>query len=336
MIFGYTMAVIAGFLLTAIKNWTGEEVLRGKSLALLLSLWVIARILPLSGLVIPIEILALVDVAFLLILSIVCLLPVLKVKQYKQAGIISKIFLLMICNVFFYLGVMGVVDEGIQWGLYSALYMIIALVLVMMRRVMPMFIKSGVDGEVKFTNRAWVDNSSLILLLCLWVADVFTVYDQFVAATAVLLTILHMIRLSGWYTRRVWSKPLVWILVVAYSFIIVGFALIAASVYLDVSPFLSTHAFTVGAIALVTIGMMSRVSLGHTGRSVFEPPVAVFWSLLILTLAAVVRVIFPLFNMDLYVYWIGISQLMWIVAFAVFVYVYAPMFLSARVDGKDG
>jgi uncharacterized protein involved in response to NO len=124
--------------------------------------------------------------------------------------------------------------------------------------------------------------------------------------------------------------------VVAYSFIIVGFALIAASVYLDVSPFLSTHAFTVGAIALVTIGMMSRVSLGHTGRSVFEPPVAVFWSLLILTLAAVVRVIFPLFNMDLYVYWIGISQLMWIVAFAVFVYVYAPMFLSARVDGKDG
>jgi len=107
-------------------------------------------------------------------------------------------------------------------------------------------------------------------------------------------------------------------------------------VYLDVSPFLSTHAFTVGAIASVTIGMMSRVSLGHTGRSVFEPPVAVFWSLLILTLAAVVRVIFPLFNMDLYVYWVGISQLMWIIAFAVFVYVYAPMFLSARVDGKDG
>jgi len=336
MIFGYTMAVIAGFLLTAIKNWTGEEVLRGKSLALLLSLWVIARILPLSGLAIPIEILALVDVAFLLILSIVCLLPVLKVKQYKQAGIISKLFLIMLCNIFFYLGVMGVIDEGVQWGLYSALYMIIALVLVMMRRVMPMFIKNGVDGDVELTNRAWVDNSSLILLLCLWVADVFTVYDQFVAAAAVLLTILHMIRLSGWYTRRVWSKPLVWILVVAYSFIIVGFALIAASVYLDVSPFLSTHAFTVGAIALVTIGMMSRVSLGHTGRSVFEPPVAVFWSLLILTLAAVVRVIFPLFNMDLYVYWIGISQLMWIVAFAVFVYVYAPMFLSARVDGKDG
>jgi len=336
MIFGYTMAVIAGFLLTAIKNWTGEEVLRGKSLALLLSLWVIARILPLSGLVIPIEILALADVAFLLVLSIVCLLPVLKVKQYKQAGIISKLFLIMLCNIVFYLGVMGVIDEGVQWGLYSALYMIIALVLVMMRRVMPMFIKNGVDGDVKLTNRAWVDNSSLILLLCLWVADVFTVYDQFVAATAVLLTILHMVRLSGWYTRRVWSKPLVWILVVAYSFIIVGFALIAASVYLDVSPFLSTHAFTVGAIALVTIGMMSRVSLGHTGRSVFEPPVAVFWSLLILTLAAVVRVIFPLFNMDLYVYWVGISQLMWIIAFAVFVYVYAPMFLSARVDGKDG
>ena len=82
--------------------------------------------------------------------------------------------------------------------------------------------------------------------------------------------------------------------------------------------------------------MMSRVSLGHTARNVFEPPVAVFWSLLILTLAAVIRVIFPFFNMDLYVYWVGISQLMWIVAFAIFVYVYTPMFLSARVDGRDG
>ena len=136
MIFGYVMAVVAGFLLTAIKNWTGEEVLRGKPLALLLMLWLVARLLPLSGLMIPIEIIAVVDVAFLFFLSSVCLLPVLKVKQYKQVGIISKLLLLMFCNVFYYLGVMGVLAEGIQWGLYSAIYMIIALVLVMLRRVM--------------------------------------------------------------------------------------------------------------------------------------------------------------------------------------------------------
>jgi len=336
MIFGYAMAVVAGFLLTAIKNWTGEEVLRGKPLALLLILWLVARLLPLSGLMIPIEILAAVDVAFLFFLSIVCLLPVLKVKQYKQAGIISKLLLLMVCNVFFYLGVMGVLAEGMQWGLYSAIYMIIALVLVMLRRVMPMFIKNGIDGEVELKNRAWVDHSSLVFLLCLWLVDVFTNFSQVTAILAVVLAVLHAIRLAGWYTHKVWSKPLVWILVVAYSFIIMGFALTAAKVYFSISPFLSIHAFTVGGIGLITIGMMSRVSLGHTARNVFEPPVAVFWSLLILTLAAVIRVIIPFFNMDLYVYWVGISQLLWIVAFAIFVYVYAPMFLSARVDGRDG
>ena len=336
MIFGYTMAVIAGFLLTAIKNWTGEEVLRGKPLALLLMLWLVARLLPLSGLMIPIEIIAVVDVAFLFFLSIVCLLPVLKVKQYKQVGIISKLLLLMFCNIFFYLGVMGVLAEGIQWGLYSAIYMIIALVLVMLRRVMPMFIKNGIDGEVELKNRAWVDNASLVFLLCLWIVDVFTSFSQVTAMLAVVLAVLHAIRLAGWYTNKVWSKPLVWILVVAYVFIIIGFALTAAKVYFSISPFLSIHAFTVGGIGLITIGMMSRVSLGHTARNVFEPPVAVFWSLLILTLAAVIRVVIPFFNMDLYVYWVGISQLMWIVAFAIFVYVYTPMFLSARVDGRDG
>ncbi len=336
MIFGYVMAVVAGFLLTAIKNWTGEEVLRGKPLALLLMLWLVARVLPLSGLMIPIEIIAVVDVAFLFFLSIVCLLPVLKVKQYKQVGIISKLLLLMICNIFFYLGVMGVLAEGIQWGLYSAIYMIIALVLVMLRRVMPMFIKNGIDGEVELKNRAWVDNASLVFLVCLWVVDVFTNFSQVTAMLAVVLTVLHAIRLAGWYTNKVWSKPLVWILVIAYAFIIMGFALTAAKVYFSIAPFLSIHAFTVGGIGLITIGMMSRVSLGHTGRSVFDPPAVVLWSLMAMTLGAVVRVIFPLFNMDLYIYWVGLSQALWIISFVIFIFVYAPMFLSARVDGRDG
>jgi uncharacterized protein involved in response to NO len=332
MLFGYAVAVIAGFLLTAIKNWTGEDVLHGKALAFLLLLWLIARLMPLSGYLIPIEIIAVVDVAFLLLLSLVCLRPVLKVKQYKQIGIISKLFLLAGCNAVFYLGLMGVIEQGVQWGLYSALYMITALILVMMRRVMPMFIKNGIDGEVDIKNHTWVDFSSLVLLVCLWVCDVFTDYDQVTAALAVLLVVLHIIRLMGWHTNKVWSKPLVWILVVAYGFIILGFSLKAATVYFGVSAFLSTHAFTVGGIGLITIGMMSRVSLGHTGRNVFEAPAAVFWSLLALVIATVVRVVFPLFSINLYIYWIGLSQALWITAFAIFVFVYAPMFLSERAD----
>ncbi|MCK4675570.1 MAG: NnrS family protein [Gammaproteobacteria bacterium] len=340
MIFGYVLAVVAGFLLTAIKNWTGVEVLRGKMLAFLFSLWLVPRLLPLieplTGLMLPLEYIAVIDVSFLFMLSIVCLRPVLMVKQYKQLGIVSKLLLLMLCNVTFYLGLTGVVENGVQWGLYSALYMIIALIFVMMRRVMPMFIQNGIDGEVELKNRAWVDHSSLVLLVSLWISDVFTEYDSLTAVFAVLLALLHSLRLSDWYTSKIWSKSLVWVLVVAYACFILGFALKALSITSGISPFLSVHAYTAGGIGLLTIGMMSRVALGHTGRSVFEPPAIVFWSFAVLLLGVIVRVIFPLFNMDLYLYWIGISQLLWMIAFAIFIFVYAPMLLSARVDGRDG
>jgi uncharacterized protein involved in response to NO len=340
MLFGYTMAVVAGFLLTAIKNWTGVEVLRGRSLALLFAVWLLARVLPVSGLMLPVSVIAIIDSAFLLLLVAVCLRPVLMVKQYKQLGIISKLFLLFLCDVVFYLGLTGDIAHGVQWGLYSALYMIIALILVMMRRVMPMFIKNGIDlaaGEkLELKNRFWLDNVSLVLLLCLWLSDVFTRYDQLTGVTAVALTVLHAVRLAGWYDQRIWKKPLVWILVVAYGFIILGFALKALAIYAGISPFASVHAFTVGGIGLLTIGMMSRVSLGHTGRNIFDPPAIVLWIFLSLLLGAIVRVVFPLFNMELYVYWIGLSQLLWMIAFIIFVVVYAPMFLTARVDGRDG
>ena len=213
---------------------------------------------------------------------------------------------------------------------------IITLVLVMMRRVMPMFISNGVDGDVEIKNHAWVDIASLVFLVCLWLLDVFTSNEHLTAVVAGILTVLHVIRLSGWYTHKIWVKPLVWILVLAYGAIILGFALMALEPIFSISPFLSVHAFTVGGIGMVTIGMMSRVSLGHTGRSVFEPPPIVFWSLLALLFSFIVRVIFPLFSMDYYLTWIAASQVFWIIAFSLFVYAYAPMLLSPRVDGGDG
>lgn len=336
MIFGYAMAVVAGFLLTAIKNWTGVEVLRGKALVWLLSLWLVARILPLSGVMVPVELIAIVDVLFLFALALVCLRAVIKVKQYKQIGIISKLFLLMLCNVVFYLGVTGIVENGVEWGLYSAVYMIIALVLVMMRRVMPMFITNGVDGDVEITNHLWIDYASLVLLLCLWLSDVFTNYDVFTAVVAGVLTLLHTLRLSGWYTHKIWSKPLVWVLMLAYGSIILGFAFKALTLFFVISPSLSLHAYTVGGIGLITLGMMSRVSLGHTGRNVFEPPPMVFWGLLALFLGVIFRVVFPLFNMEYYVYWLGTSQVLWIIAFSLFTFTFAPMLVTPRIDGRDG
>ena len=336
MIFGYAMAVIAGFLLTAIKNWTGQQTLRGPGLAVLFSLWLLARVIPLTGMNIPLVVLAVIDLLFMALLVTAATVPVLKVKQYRQLGIISKLVLIMLSNMLFYLGVAGIIEDGERWGLYSGLYMIIALVLVMARRVVPFFIEKGIEGQAEVRNRAWVDLSSLVLLIVLWIMDVFTNMDTVVTAVAGILTALHVIRMAGWYTGQIWSKPLLWVLYIAYGSIVAGFALKAAESWLGLSPGISVHAFAYGGIGIMTIGMMSRVILGHTGRNVFEPPAVLFWCFMLLVCGALFRVIFPLLSMNLYIYWIGISQLLWISAFMMFLVIYAPMLWSPRIDGRDG
>ena len=336
MIFGYAMAVIAGFMLTAIKNWTGQQTLRGPGLVVLFALWVLARAIPLTGINVPLAVLAIIDLAFMLLLVIAATLPVLKAKQYKQLGVVSKLVLLMLSNMLFYLGAAGVIEDGERWGLYSGIYMIIALVFVMARRVIPFFIEKGIAGQAEIKNRLWVDMSSLVLLIALWILDVFTNLEMAVSAVAGILAALHVIRMAGWYTGQIWSKPLLWVLYIAYGSLVAGFAFKAAEYWFDLSPNISVHAFAYGGIGVMTLGMMSRVIFGHTGRNVFEPPRILIWCFALLVCGALFRVVFPLISMNYYIYWIGISQLLWIAAFIIFLVVYAPMLWSTRIDGRDG
>lgn len=336
MIFGYVMAVIAGFLLTAIKNWTGQQTLRGPGLVVLFTLWLLARVIPLTGVNIPLEVLAIIDLLFMLLLVIAAIMPVLKVKQYKQLGVVSKLVLLLLSNALFYLGVLGFVEQGVQWGLYSGLYMVMALMFVMARRVIPFFIEKGTDKSVLVQNWLWVDLTSLVLLILLWLIDVFTSYLAATSVIAVMLFVVHSIRLYGWYTSSLWNKPLLWVLYLAYGSLTAGFLLKASEQWFAVSPFLSVHAFAYGGVGIMTIGMMSRVILGHTGRNVFEPPAVLALCFALMSGGALVRVIFPLFNNALYSYWIAASQILWIASFLIFLIVYAPMLLKTRIDGRDG
>lgn len=127
MIYGYSIAVIAGFLLTAVKNWTGVQTLYGKPLILLFSLWAAARLLFVFA-TSHLFIAAIFDVLFLVLLVFAVSYPIIKVKQWKQIGILSKLILLMICNILFYLGALNVLDNGVYWGIYGGLYLVIALI----------------------------------------------------------------------------------------------------------------------------------------------------------------------------------------------------------------
>jgi uncharacterized protein involved in response to NO len=172
MVFGYAMAVIAGFLLTAVKNWTGVQTLRGLPLLLLVLAWLAGRVLLLAGGHVPLYWAALADCIFGVGLTLALAYPIFKVRQWKQMGILSKIVLLLCSNLLFYAGLLGVYPEGVQIGLYSGVYLVMALVFAMARRVLPFFIERGMGHPVTLINRKWLDIASLVLFLVFWIADV--------------------------------------------------------------------------------------------------------------------------------------------------------------------
>ena len=336
MLYGYGMAVIAGFLLTAVKNWTGVQTLHGMPLLLLFLLWLTARVLLLLGDAGMLVWAAVADGLFNLSLLAALCWPVFKVRQFKQVGILSKIMLLMLANLLFYAGVLEWYPWGVQAGLTSGVYLIMALIFVMSRRVLPFFIERGVDQPATLTNRAWLDGASLLLFLAFWIADIVEPDSLLVAWLAGALCVLHALRLANWYAAGIWGKPLLWVLYLAYVAIAIGFALKVAVYVFGISPFLPLHAFTYGGVGLFTLGMMARVTLGHTGRNILEPPAATGWIFGLLIIGSVVRVVLPLFDAAHYVLWMGISQVFWILAFTLFAWVFLPMLLQPRTDGQFG
>jgi uncharacterized protein involved in response to NO len=335
MVYGYGMAVIAGFLLTAVRNWTGVQTLYGIPLLLLFLLWLVARLLLVGGGGL-LTWAALADGLFDLLLVAALAWPIFKVRQFKQFGILSKVLLLMLANVLFYAGVLEIYPWGVQAGLYSGVYLIMALIFAMSRRVIPFFIERGLDQSVTLINRGWLDAASLFLFIGFWLTDIAAPDSLPVAVLAGVLCVLHAIRLAGWYAAGVRGRPLLWVLLLAYAALIVGFALKVAVYLFAISPFLPLHAFTYGGIGLFTMGMMARVTLGHTGRDVLEPPAPVSWMFALLLAGSVVRVVLPLLDAQHYVLWIGLSQLLWIMSFALFIRVFLPMLWRPRTDGRFG
>jgi len=336
MIYGYALAVIAGFLLTAIRNWTGIQTIHGLPLQLLFLCWMLARIAFLIPSQQALVAGVILDNLFIILLAVAVTIPIVRAKLWKNMGIVSKIYFLLAGNIVYSIGLLGSFPDEERIGIYIGLYMILSLILVLSRRVIPMFIEGGVGYAVSLKNHLWVDISGFLLFLAFAVSDIFFTYPALTAWLAAALFILHCIRIWGWHTHGIWSKPLLWVLYLAYAWIILGFGLKSITFIAGISPYLAVHAFTVGGIGMMTLGMMSRISLGHTGRNVMQPPSMVGPMFFMLFLGALVRVIFPLMFAGHYLLWIGISQALWIATFALFLYLYASILIRPRIDGQWG
>jgi len=335
MVFGYALAVVAGFLLTAVFNWTQIRNLNGVALIGLAMLWLLGRVgwwWP----VLPVSLTAAADLLFGLLLTMALFWPVIRVRQWQQVGVLSKVLLLTLANGLFYLGVFGIVADGVRMGLLLGFYLLLALIITMGRRVIPFFIEKGVGCPFQARNWRWLDISSLILLLLFVLLEVFAERPVETAGLAGLLMLLHGLRLWGWYTPAIWSKPLLWVLFLGYGWLVAGFALRLWAGLGTLSPFIALHAFAVGGVGLVTVGMMARVSLGHTGRNVFDPPKGLTLIFVLLASAALARVLGPLLLPAHAGIWLMLSQLLWIAGFGLFLVFYAPMLLRPRIDGRWG
>lgn len=340
MLYGYGMAVVAGFLLTAVKNWTGVQTLHGKPLMGLFALWCLARVLFLWGTSLLLWI-SIADLLFGLLLVIAIAHPIIKAKQWKQMAVVAKIVLLWAGNFVFYLGCYGVLADGMLYAINGAVFLFVSLILMMGRRVIPFFIERGVahlpnQSNVQLKQYKWLDISILALFLVLFIHEIFMRTTFLTPWLALSLFVLNGYRLCNWHTSGIWRVSLLWSLYASAWIINLGFLFYGLQTQFAISPFLTLHLFTIGGIGLMTIGMMARVALGHTGRDIRAPSRWMGVAFALVVASALFRIFLPMFAMESSAHWIMTSAAFWITGFAIFVVIYAPILLKSRADGTYG
>lgn len=334
MLLGYAVAVIAGFLLTAVKNWTGKPTLTGDPLANLCLLWLYGRILPFYAGLLPDALIALVDFSFLPVLAYQVSKPIFEVKQYRNMFFIGLLLLLALGNGLIHAQMLGLQDNSAATGILLVVATIIVLILIIAGRVFPFFTERGIPGTLIIRNPL-LDNASVASAVIVFALQLLGISGTLLALAAVVAVAVNIARLSGWYVQRVVYVPLLWVLYTGYGWVILGFLLTALSAYSVVLPSLALHAFTLGGIGVLTLGMMARVSLGHTGRAL-KASNAIAIAFVLINIAALFRVLLPIALPGWYENLIYISTLAWLAAFSLFVFVYGPILTSARIDGQEG
>jgi uncharacterized protein involved in response to NO len=331
MIYGYAMAVVAGFLLTAVSNWTGRKTTSGGRLLLVAGLWLGARIAWLPGLG-AWQVAALLDGLFSVSLLLGILPPVIRARQWRQMAVLSKVILLMVGNACCYLAIAGIFPFGLHIGIYGGFFLLIGLVMTLARRVIPFFIESALPDARKPRNSRVLDISSLILFLVLFINEIFLQQALLSSVSAMLLFLVNAIRLLGWHVPGIWGNSMLWSLYLSQWMIAVGFLLLVGRDHLGYPASLAIHAMSVGGIGLVTSGMMARVALGHTGRPVNSPPPGVGMVFLLIVISALARVAMPALWPEAIDAWITLSLVAWTTAFILFFLVYRPILIGPRVN----
>jgi len=326
LIFGYAGAVIAGFLLTAVTNWTHEETLTGKPLLVLFSIWFLARLIWFIAPHLQL-ICGLLDLLFLFIILITIARPIIKTKQWPQLVITIKLLIIIIANGIFYAGSLGILSHGTYYGIYIGLIIEIALILTITRRIFPTFSQLGLGLKEPLPSPPWIDQASLILSLVWMIMFLYNSESSITAVLAFMFFITLSIRLWYWYKPALWDVPLLWSLYLGLACIAIGFALLSVSYFLPSFHYFGIHALAYGGIGLITFSMMARVSFGHTGRNVRAQNSKLAIALVIFSTGIVFRVLMPLFLPQYLDWWLMSAQFFWTLGFGAFLVIFIPILI---------
>ena len=320
MLFGYTFAVIAGFLLTAVRNWTGLPTPSGAPLAVIAALWTAARIV---GLFAP-PLAGVIDFAFAAAIAWGIGLPIVR------SGNRNRYFIVFVLAI-------GAASLGFplapRVALQAGLDVVLFVIAIMAGRVVPGFTNNAVPGAGARRSEA-LEKLALGALVALLACDLAG-FEMGATLVALAAAALHAARLALWAPLETRGRPILWILHVSYAWIVVHLLLRGLAGFELVPAVLATHALAVGGIGGLTLGMMTRTARGHTGRPL-QAGRAELAAYLLVQAAAIARVLLPLALPSAYVAAVALSAALWGAAFLVFTIAYVPVLTRPRVDGRPG
>ncbi len=330
MLYGYTMAIVAGFLLTAVANWTKQEPVRGGHLFSLCVVWLFGRIVINFDIGLPFWVVYLVVSSFIPFLIVSLSIPLLESWNKRNFIFILVLGSLSILQIIF----LVLENRDI---LYVSLMMIMVMISLIGGRIIPAFTVNALRERGHIVLQVPQNNVDIISVFSLIITAIcFILYLDgiFLFLSAIFSAALHIFRMRHYHSFKAFSDPMLWILHIGFIWLIIALILLALSA-LEVLPlYLVTHAFTAGAIGSMTIGMMVRVALGHTGRKIIANKFILIMFCL-MQLMAVIRVFGPILLPDFNDIWIISSAIIWSLCFALYLLLLAPVLLSRRIDGQE-
>lgn len=336
MVFGFAVAVISGFLLTAVRNWTGLPTPTGLALAALAIVWLAGRLFIVTG---PPILAALVDVLYVPLLAVAIARPIIKSRNQRNYKIVVLLSLLALCNIVYHLAAMGSMPAWLtHTTIIVALDLLTILYAIVAGRVIPAFTRNAIAGSDP-RRSTWVEVvafGSLILIIVVRISsDWMRVPALLPNALVITAAVAHTFRLAYWQPHKTVGNPLLWMLPVAYSWLPLALLLRALAQYSMIAPSAWIHALTIGAISGMMLAMMARSALGHTGRELKASGMDMA-AFVFLQLAGILRVLANLLPADTYFLIVVASGVLWVLAFGTFLYRYLPMLMQPRIDGKPG